>query len=114
MTPDTAAAASVPVIAPRGNLDLETSRDLASRLSELAGSTGDAVLDLTDVSFIDSIGLGVVVKSASRFQRQDKQLVIVVPEGGAPDRLLEFSGLGGRLSVVRSREAALERAVRRR
>jgi anti-sigma B factor antagonist len=105
-------AADIPVVAPAGDLDLATSRDLASRLGELAGTQGDAVLDLTEVGFIDSIGLAVVLKAANRFSRQDKQLVLVVPPEGNVSRLLEMSGVGGRVSRAETREDALARATR--
>src|SRR5688500_18942522 len=73
-----AAGGSVPIVAPKGALDLGTSRDLQCRLAELAGETAqEAILDLSGVSFIDSIGLGVVLKAASRFHRQAKRLFIV-------------------------------------
>ena len=43
------ASAIAPVLAPTGDLDLVTARDLGTRLSELAGTPGDAVLDLSGV-----------------------------------------------------------------
>ena len=108
------AAATASVLAPRGELDLVTTRELTSRLAELAGTPGDAVLDLSEVTFIDSMGLGTVMKAAQRFRRQDKQLVLVVPPDGAVDRLLAITGIGGRLCVAGSRDAALETASRER
>jgi anti-anti-sigma factor len=100
----------VPVVAPAGDLDLVTSRDLASRLGELAGSPGDAVLDLSSVAFMDSMGLGVVLKAVNRFSRQGKQLHLVVAPGGNVDRVLELSGTRGRVSAFETRDAALARA----
>ena len=92
---------AVPTIAPTGALDLATSRGLQTRLAELAGETGQqAILDLTGVSFIDSVGLGVVLKAASRFHRQGKRLLIVAAPEGAVHRILEFAGVTERLPVV--------------
>jgi anti-sigma B factor antagonist len=103
----------VPTVAPKGALDLATSRGLQSRLAELAGENGhQAILDLGGVSFIDSIGLGVVLKAASRFHRQGKRLLIVAPPAGPVQRILEFSGVSDRLPVVESVDEA--RAVIRR
>ena len=100
MTKLDSATNPVPVLAPVGALDLETSRGLQVRLAELAGEPGqDAILDLSKVTFIDSVGLGVVLKAASRFHRQAKRLFIVAPEG-AVHRILEFAGVSDRLAVV--------------
>ncbi len=95
-----AATGSVPTVAPRGALDLATSRGLQVRMAELAGENGqEAILDLSGVSFIDSIGLGVVLKAASRFHRQGKRLLIVAPPGPV-GRILELAGVSDRLPVV--------------
>lgn len=100
------AGAPVPTLAPVGALDLASSRGLQARLAELAGENGqDAILDLSGVTFIDSMGLGVVLKAASRFHRQGKRLLIVAPEGPV-HRILEFAGVSDRLPVVDSVDAA--------
>ena len=105
-------AANVPVLAPTGDLDLHTSRDLGSRLAEMAGApAGDAVLDLSGLSFIDSVGLGVVLKAVNRFSRQGKRLVLVVPDEGRTARLIEFAGVRERVTVVASRDEAISLAL---
>ena len=106
----TDASATIPVVAPRGDLDVSTARGLGSHLAEIAGSPGNAVLDLSDVGFVDSMGLGVVVKAVTRFSRQDKALLLVIPPESPVLRLLEFSGMQGRLAVFDTRDEALERA----
>ena len=101
-----------PVLAPAGELDLHSSRDLAARLHELAGDhAGDAILDLTKIDFMDSVGLGVVLKAANRFSRQGKRLHVVAPPG-AVRRLFDFAGVGDRRSVSETLEDA--RAAARR
>lgn len=104
--------ANVPVLAPTGDLDLSTSRDLGSRLAEMAGDpAGDAVLDLSGLSFIDSVGLGVVLKAVNRFSRQGKRLLLVVPDEGNIARLIDFSGARERVTVVATRDEAVDLAV---
>jgi anti-sigma B factor antagonist len=106
MTNVDAATAPVPTVAPKGTLDLATSRGLQSRLAELAGETRQtAILDLSGVSFIDSVGLGVVLKAASRFHRQGKRLLIVAPPGPV-HRILDFAGVTDRLAVVETVDEA--------
>jgi anti-sigma B factor antagonist len=104
------AATSVPVVAPTKELDIASSRELGQRLAELAGSPGDAVLDLTQVGFMDSVGLAVVMKASSRFSRQGKSLLLVIEPEGNVDRVLQLAGMRGRLNVVATRDEALERA----
>ncbi|HEX8085656.1 MAG TPA: STAS domain-containing protein [Solirubrobacteraceae bacterium] len=106
MTKLDAATGPVPTIAPTGALDLATSRGLQTRLAELAGESGqEAILDLSGVSFIDSVGLGVVLKAASRFHRQAKRLFIVAPPGPV-HRILDFAGVTDRLAVVETVDEA--------
>lgn len=51
------------VVSVTGELDVFTAPDLETRLSELIESgTSDVVIDLTSVEFLDSTGLGVMVK----------------------------------------------------
>ena len=96
--------ADVSTVRAVGAIDLASSRDLASRLSEVAGEAGhSAVLDLTRVTFMDSVGLGVVLQAANRFRRQGKRLLIVVPPGPVR-RLFDFAGVADRLSLVASRD----------
>jgi stage II sporulation protein AA (anti-sigma F factor antagonist) len=108
------AAHSVAVVDATGDLDLATSRGLAARLGELAGSPGNAVLDLSQVGFMDSVGLAVVLKAVNRFRRQDKQLVLAVPPDHNVRRLLELTGTDGRVAVEPTREDALARATTQR
>jgi anti-sigma B factor antagonist len=96
--------AEVSTVRAMGEVDLASSRDLASRLGEAAGA-GDAttVLDLSRVTFMDSVGLGVVLQAANRFHRQGKRLLIVVPPGPVR-RLFDFAGVADRLSLLASRD----------
>ena len=57
------------------------------------------------MSFIDSVGLGVVLKAAARFHRQGKRLVIVAPPGPV-HRIFDFAGVSARLPVVETVEEA--------
>ena len=96
-----------PIVAPTGALDLGTSRGLQLRLAELAGENClEGILDLSGVTFMDSVGLGVVLKASSRFHRQGKRLMIVAPEGEPARRILEFAGVIDRLPIVTSLDEA--------
>jgi anti-anti-sigma factor len=106
------ASATIPVVAPTGDLDLAAARDLGTQLSALAGTPGPAVLDLSEIVFMDSVGLGVVLKATERFRRQDKQLALVVKPDGNVARLLQFAGVRDRLNPSQTRDEALARVQR--
>jgi anti-anti-sigma factor len=101
------ARTELPTVVARGEIDITSSRPLAVRLGELAGKPGDAILDLTEVTLLDSIGLGVVLKAVGRFQRQGKRLVLVAPPDGRVRSLLGFAGVEGRVEVVDDHAAAV-------
>ena len=110
MPPQIVPNTPVPVVAPRGEIDLAGSRELGSQLGEIAGEPGvAAVLDLSGVTFLDSVALGVILKAASRFRRQAKRLVIVAPPGPVL-RLLELTGVGDRLALAGTRDEAITAA----
>jgi anti-anti-sigma factor len=102
------AAPDVPVLAPTGDLDLSTARELGARLAEMAGEpAGDAVLDLTGLSFIDSVGHGRRPEGGQPLLRQGKRLVLVVEDDGPVGRLFDFAGARERVTIVASRDEAL-------
>jgi anti-sigma B factor antagonist len=71
----------VPVLAIRGEIDVATAPRLRERLLELADkSPSVAIVDLTEVSFIDSTALGVLVSGAKRFRGGGGDLRLVVTE----------------------------------
>lgn len=84
-----------------GELDLQSARELAPALSEAVGDTSRNVLiDLRDVTFLDSTMLGALARAASRMSNQGRRLTLVRTPGGAVDRLLELSGTASGFDVV--------------
>jgi anti-anti-sigma factor len=66
----------------------------------LSSSDGmDAVLDLTDLSFVDSSGLSYLVKAKHALGQQGKEVRVVVA-GGSVMRAIELTGLTDVLHVV--------------
>ena len=95
------------VLSAQGFLDLSTRLKLSTALSEVVTSDGRAVVvDLCDVTFLDSTGLGVLMNALRRLTRQSRQLRIVCPPGNIR-RIFELSGLDGTFSLHDSREQAL-------
>ena len=82
-----------------GELDAAGAHDLHSALSERVGrGEGDVVVDLSELGFVDSIGLGALVKAAGQLERQERRLQLVGVHG-AVRRAIEMMGLAERLGV---------------
>lgn len=97
------------VIAPEGELDIATVGDFRASLSDAAREgAGPVVVDLSQVSFIDSSGLGALVELHSRLRRSGRRLAVVAPDGSAPAVLLGLAGLRDRLSISETRGSALD------
>lgn len=72
------------VIAIDGRLDLRAAPEVRMRAAAaIAAAGGTLVLDLRDVEFIDSSGLGVLAGLHREAARLGGRLVIVSPEGSA-------------------------------
>jgi anti-sigma B factor antagonist len=73
----------VPVLAVAGEIDVYTAPKLREQLLDLAaGHHATVVADLTEVSFVDSTGLGVLVSGLRRFRESggDLRLVVTAPQ----------------------------------
>jgi anti-anti-sigma factor len=53
------------VVSPHGEVDIATAPQLARRLSELQEVGAATVLDLSRVSFMDSSGIGILVRAVT-------------------------------------------------
>ena len=95
------------VVSLRGEIDAATAPRLGSRLFGLAdeGKRG-VVVDLTDVTFMDSTGIGVLLNAVSLFDARHGELVLVC----SSDLILrpfQLTGVSEHLHIVESREEAL-------
>ena len=82
-----------------GDVDSHTTDLLSSHLDALGTADGDVTLDLTDVAFIDSSGLRVVVSAHQASAEAGHRLVLVAPSS-AVQRLLEITGLQEHLNII--------------
>lgn len=95
------------VVVVSGELDLDSAEKLRALLRGPDAQAATVVLDLREVSFIDSSGLSVVVGQHHRSQAEGFRFAVAV--GGAPsvERLLDLTGLRGTLTIVEHPEAVL-------
>jgi anti-sigma B factor antagonist len=95
------------VVEPHGEIDLATVRILKQRLAEaLELGTRHLIVDLEDVDFIDSTGLGVLIGTERRLRARGGRLIIACPNP-AVRRVFEVTGLDKVLSMQASRRDAL-------
>jgi anti-sigma B factor antagonist len=96
------------VLALQGDADLHGAPELRDRLAEaISNGVGRIVVDLSSVSFIDSMALGVLLGARHRLRVLDGDLRLVV---GSPDlrRIFELSLLDRVFDLDRTRGEALE------
>ncbi|MFN2607092.1 MAG: STAS domain-containing protein [Acidimicrobiales bacterium] len=94
------------VVALGGELDLYAAPQLRERLMALTDGDGrgDLVLDLAELAFIDSTGLGVVVEAAKSARARGRDLVLSRPTPSTY-KVLEITGLHQALRVERTAAA---------
>lgn len=84
------------VVAPHGEVDIATSPQV---LAALAETGGDVVLDLREVTFLDSSGLRVIIQHERRAQEEGHAFG-VVPGPPEVQRILEVAGVADRLQTL--------------
>ena len=98
------------VLALRGELDVATVPRLAEPLREaLAAGKTAVVIDLGELTFLDSTGLMVLLNGLRRVVRQGGNLAIVCTNPTVL-RLFDITGTATTFTVVDSRERALAEA----
>lgn len=88
------------VVSIEGELDATTAPPLRAILSDLIDGQGNLslVLDLSAMSFVDSIGLGVFAGAAKRLRTKGGELVLSSPSGPA-SRLFELTGIAALATI---------------
>jgi anti-anti-sigma factor len=98
------------VVAPRGELDAYTYEGFRNEL--LALDAGDVVVDLTEVTFVDSLALGAVVQATNRARSRGDHLTLVCPDRHTR-KVIEVTGLERLLTVEKSLSDAVAHALSR-
>jgi anti-sigma B factor antagonist len=91
------------IVAVGGEIDVYTAPKLRDKLTELvAAGAYDIVIDLEDVGFLDSSGLGVLVGGLKRLRARDGSLQLICTQ----DRLLKIFRITGLATVFVIHESA--------
>jgi anti-sigma B factor antagonist len=107
LTIATREAAGRTVVSVGGEIDVYTAPRLREEITELvAAGTYDLVIDMSEVEFLDSTGLGVLVGGLKKVRAHDGSLQLVCSQ----DRLLKIfriTGLAKVFVIHETAEAAL-------
>jgi anti-sigma B factor antagonist len=96
----------------RGSLDLATTPTVKAALTEATDSgPHDIIVDLTQLEFLDSTGLGVLIGAHRRAAEHAGSFRLVIGDGPIA-RLLNITGLISVFSVYRSLEDAQQKRDR--
>jgi anti-sigma B factor antagonist len=92
----------------RGSLDLATAPSLRAALIEAANEgKHDIIVDLSQVEFLDSTGLGALIGSHKRALENGGRVRLIVKDGTI-QRLLTITGLMKIFAVYTDLDAALD------
>ena len=97
------------VVAVAGEVDMDTAPQLAAAILDCIDQAGGGpcVLDLTAVTFLDSIGLTVLLQATRRAEGHHEPLPIVVDSNRPVIRPIEVTGLDEVLTLYHTVEEAL-------
>jgi RND superfamily putative drug exporter len=94
----------------RGELTLETASLLREALAEHEHAAATVVLDLRDVAFLDSSGLGELLGAHQRARRQGRRLVLARRADSQVAQVLDISGLDTTIETVEDPRAGVPQA----
>jgi anti-sigma B factor antagonist len=98
--------ANASIVSLSGELDLSTIPLIDKRLLAEASAKGAVIVDLTDVSFIDSTGIGLLIQAFRSCGREG--LHTVIARGSQVERVFEVAGIGQALPLFLERGRAIE------
>jgi anti-anti-sigma factor len=88
------------VVVASGEIDLSSSPELRAALRDPSARADTVVLDLRDVTFMDSSGLGVIVGQHKRAREEGFRFGVAIDGAPGVERILELSGLTTVLSLI--------------
>ena len=95
------------IVSAAGEIDISTVIPLRERLFEMAASGAPLVVDLEQVSFIDSVGLATLVGAANRAAAHGSSLRVACARPKIR-QLIHLTGLDRRIPLARTVDEALE------
>jgi anti-sigma B factor antagonist len=77
-----------------GEIDLSNAHEVSSAIGMVMGQEARRlVVDLSDITYLDSAGVALLLRLAERLRARRRQLHLVVPRRSPVRRVLQFTGL---------------------
>jgi anti-sigma B factor antagonist len=94
-----------------GEVDMSNAASVRQQIAESVTPDDDTLLvDLSQLSFIDSAGLHALIELGTVLDERRQQLLLCVPHGSTTARAIEIVGLPRAVSVYSDRAEAMEAA----
>jgi anti-sigma B factor antagonist len=97
---------AVPVVGVSGEVDVYAAPELRERLTEILADGRSVVVDLTDVGFLDSTGLGALVAARTTAAERGAELPLVCTHQRIL-KLFTITGLDGVFTIHDTVDAAV-------
>jgi anti-anti-sigma factor len=86
---------AVGVVTLRGDVDIVAANELREKvLSAVRNEDIGLIVDLTEASYIDSVGVSLLFELAEKLTERQLRLAIVLPDGGLVQRVLRIVNVG--------------------
>ncbi|MFP4379140.1 MAG: STAS domain-containing protein [Candidatus Sumerlaeia bacterium] len=94
------------LVQPRGDLDIASRQEL-SELPCLSNCRNNVIIDLAEVDYMDSSGLGALVQVIRLFRKENYDLILCSPTKSI-EQLLQFTSVDKIVRIFENREQAIE------
>jgi len=95
-----------------GEIDLSDAGELQATISDaVPNHAAGLVIDLREVTYLDSAGVALLFELARRVARRQQELGIVVPREAPVREILDLSGAADSLALHAGLDEALERII---
>ena len=98
----------------RGEIDISNIDEVRRVMVGIDDIGAGLIIDLSPVEFMDSSAISLIHEVAERVRHRGQTTIVVCPPESPSRRMLELSGLGGRVALLERVSDGLERLARRR
>ena len=89
-----------------GSMNVQGALDVEPKFNEIVRTTDKVIVDLTDVHFLTSVGMRILVMSARSLREKGGKLVLVNPQAEV-ERAMKVAGIDTIIPIVPDLSAAI-------